>query len=188
MLWQCEENDETWWSNKNIVKCVTMLLNRLKLSFFNRHLPHYFIREINLFHNVADELISYGQAVLESLCAYPIVCIEEVSDICVSEYALENNKSNKEISLKHKLNLLLSSAKLREKLGVDEYKDKCPNMQALISGEAMGFWRILFEEQIMPDFFPGVPTDSFNDLMETINPIFSNISDILSDWFKKNMD
>ena len=41
MLWQCEENDETWWSERSIVNCRSVLLNKLKDSFSNKHLRHY---------------------------------------------------------------------------------------------------------------------------------------------------
>ena len=78
MLWQCEEHDEKWWSNESIMSCIFTLLDRLKMSFSNKCLPHYFIRDINLFDNVAEELVLYGQAILESICADPTICIKEV--------------------------------------------------------------------------------------------------------------
>ena len=53
MLWQCEDNKESCWSNQKITSCVSTLLNRLKMSFSSRYLPHYFIRDINLLDNVA---------------------------------------------------------------------------------------------------------------------------------------
>ena len=95
MMWQCEENDETWWSDKTTVKCVSVLLNRLKVSFYKKHLPHYFIRELNLFDNMADELVLYGQAVLESICADPVICIEEV----LKSYDIEETEMNQETIL-----------------------------------------------------------------------------------------
>ena len=47
MLWQCEDNDESWWCKEKITSCVSTLLKRLKVSFFTKYLPHYFIRDIN---------------------------------------------------------------------------------------------------------------------------------------------
>ena len=189
MLWQCEENDETWWSNKSIVKCVSVLLNRLKLSFFKRYLPHYFIREINLFHDVADELVLYGQAVLESLCADPIVCIEDVLEFYIPEYPFANNKNNVETRLKPKLNFLSLAAQLPEAVEIDEEKCKDYFMQR-ITGGGMNLFKTFFEG-LMPNLVPGIPTDSlsekntsrdkeinFDDLMETIHLEFSDVFDI----------
>ena len=190
MLWQCEENDETWWSNKSIAKCVSVLLNRLKLSFFNKHLPHYFIREINLFHDVADELVLYGQAVLESLCADPIVCIEEVLEFYVFEYPFTTNETNAETGLKPKLNFLSLSAQLPETFEIDEEKYKDQFMQRIIGGGGMNLFKTV-SGGLISNLFPGIPTDSlsqkntsqdkqinFDDLMEMINLEFSDIFDI----------
>ena len=77
MLWQCEEHDEKWWSNESIISCIFTLLDRLKISFPNKCLSHYFIRDINLFDSVAAELVLYVQAILESICADPAICIRE---------------------------------------------------------------------------------------------------------------
>ena len=189
MLWQCEENDETWWSNKSIVKCVSVLLNRLKLSFFKRYLPHYFIREINLFHDVSDELVLYGQAVLESLCADPIVCIEDVLEFYIPEYPFANNKNNVETRLKPKLNFLSLAAQLPEAVEIDEEKCKDYFMQR-ITGGGMNLFKTFFEG-LMPNLVPGIPADSlsekntsrdkeinFDDLMETIHLEFSDVFDI----------
>ena len=78
MLWQCEENDATWWCERSIVNSISVLLEKLKESLYNKHLRHYFIPDINLLDNVSDELLLYGQAILESICADPIICIAEV--------------------------------------------------------------------------------------------------------------
>lgn len=59
MLWKCQVTE------RNIINCISVLLNSLKTAFYNRHLSHYFIRDINLFDNVADEIVLYGQAILE---------------------------------------------------------------------------------------------------------------------------
>ena len=94
MLWQCEENDEKWWSNADIISCIFILLDRLRISFFNMCLPHYFICDINLFNNVAEELILYGQAILESICAEPTICIKEVLEGLFGKEP-ENDTGNK---------------------------------------------------------------------------------------------
>ena len=78
MLWQCKDNNESWWSNEKITSCVSTLSNRLKVSFSSKYFPHYFILDINLPDNVAAELIHYGQATLESIWADPTVCMLEI--------------------------------------------------------------------------------------------------------------
>ena len=78
MLWQCKDNNESWWSNEKITSCVSTLSNRLKVSFSSKYFPHYFILDINLPGNVAAELIHYGQAALESIWADPTVCMLEI--------------------------------------------------------------------------------------------------------------
>ena len=95
MLWQCEEHDDKWWSNESIMSCIFALLDRLKMSFFNKCLPHYFIRDINLFDNVAEELVLYGQAILDSICADPPICIREVLEKHFGK-APRNTKENKQ--------------------------------------------------------------------------------------------
>ena len=100
ILWQCEEHDEKWWSNESIMSCIFALLDRLKICFSNKCLPHYFIRDINLFDNVAEELVLYGQAVLESICADPAICIREVLEKYFGKaprHKKENKKSEPEL-------------------------------------------------------------------------------------------
>ena len=190
MLWQCEEKDEAWWSNESTVKCVSVLLNRLKMSFYNKHLSHYFIREINLFHNVADELVLYGRATLESICGDPIDCIEEVlkfyPDVEESE---TNNETLAETGLESKLNMPLLIAEAQEKLKVVEEKHK-DQTQPKILGGGIKLLKIMFEE-LMPKLFPGVPTGNFSegkylhnseinfdDLIRTVESGFSEAFDI----------
>lgn len=95
MLWQCEEHDEKWWSNESIISCIFNLLDRLKMSFSNKCLSHYFIRDINLFDSVAAELVLYGQAILESICADPAICIREALENYFGK-APRNKKENKQ--------------------------------------------------------------------------------------------
>ena len=190
MLWQCEENDETWWSNRSTVKCVSVLLNRLKLSFYKKNLPHYFIREINLFDNIASELVLYGQAILESICVDPIVCIEEVLEFYPDVEETEtSNETIAETGLECKLNMPLLIAEAQEKLKVVEEKHK-DQTQPKILGGAINLFKTMFEE-LMPKLFPGVPTGNFseennlhssevnfNDLIKTVESGFSEAFDI----------
>ena len=190
MLWQCEENDETWWSDKSMVKCISVLLNRLKMSFFNKHLPHYFIHEINLFDNVIDELVLYGQAVLESICADPIICIEEVLEFYDTEETETDNETMTEkfSESKLKLPLLLAEAQEQIKLAVEKYKAQQPAMKIL--GRPM---KLLFEK-LVPYFFSGVPTSSFleeNDLLDSHNffdDFIKAIESVFSDTFDIPLD
>ena len=161
MLWQCEENDETWWSDNSIVKCVSILLNRLKISFFNKHLSHYFIREINLFDNVADELVLYGQAILESICADPIVCIEEVLKFYDDEKLETSNETISETCLEDKLNMPLLIAEGQKKLEKikEKYKDET---QPKIPEEMMKILKIMYNE-LLPKLFLEVPTENVSE-------------------------
>lgn len=59
MLWKYQVTE------RNMINCISVSLNSLKKASYNRHLSHYFIRDINLFANVADEIVLYGQAILE---------------------------------------------------------------------------------------------------------------------------
>ena len=189
MMWQCEEKDEAWWSNKSLVKCTSVLLNRLKVAFFNKHLPHYFIPEINLFRNVSDELVLYGQAILESICVDPVVCIEEVLEFYGFEDTMANNENTSETGLKPKLNIYSLMAQLPKTIEVVEEKHKDQTQQR-DTGGAMNLFETAFKN-LMPNLLPGVPTDNlseentsrdneinFDDLIETINPEFSHIFDI----------
>ena len=65
------------------------------MSFSNKYLPHYFIRDINLFDNVAAELVLYGQDILESICADPAICIREALENYFGK-APRNKKENKQ--------------------------------------------------------------------------------------------
>ena len=189
MLWQCEENDETWWSDKSIVKCVSVLLNRLKVSFFNKHLSHYFIREINLFDKVADELVLYGQAILESICADPIVCIEEVLEFYDNKELEANNETISETCLEYKLNMPLLIAEAQEEL--KKIKEKYNGRtQPKIPEGVINLFEIMSKE-LLPKLFPEVPTENiskanylqdseinFNDLIKTVESGFSDAFDI----------
>lgn len=54
----------------------------------------FLICDINLFDNVAEELVLYGQTILESVCAEPTIFIKEVLEELFGK-ALENGKGNK---------------------------------------------------------------------------------------------
>ena len=173
MLWQCEENDETWWSDKSTVKCVSALLNRLKVSFYNKHLSHYFIREMNLYDNIADELVLHGQAVLESICADPIICIEEVLE-SIKEAAM-NQEIIPETDLKEYMSCLTA-----EKIRLVVEHLPLPKIVCK-----------LVYEKVIPKLFPEIPIGSFSeenhlqdsenffdDIIKAVESVFSNTFDI----------
>ena len=173
MLWQCEENDETWWSDKSTVKCVSALLNRLKVSFYNKHLSHYFIREMNLYDNIADELVLHGQAVLESICADPIICIEEVLE-SVKEAAM-NQEIIPETDSKEYMSCLTA-----EKIRLVVEHLPLPKIVCK-----------LVYKKVIPKLFPEIPIGSFSeenhlqdsekffdDVIKAVESVFSNTFDI----------
>ena len=152
MLWQCEENDETWWPERAIVSCISVLLNRLKESFYNKHLPHYFIRDINLFDNIDNELILHGQAILLSICADPIICIEEVVEKLVREWSEKDSKTFPETNTKYKVNMPLMIAKFQEIIKEQKEKYKDTNLPPIF-GTALNISQT-FSEEVMPKLFP----------------------------------
>ena len=148
MLWQCEENDATWWSERSVVNCISVLLEKLKESLYNKHLRHYFIRDINLLDNVADELLLYGQAILESICADPIICIAEV----VEELnGFERPKTNNKISPKSDPDYKSNNSSI-----LDVYMKGCKNVLDAMSNLSYPGENVEHRRQ------------NFTDLMETI--------------------
>ena len=182
MLWQCEENYENWWSERTIVSCISVLMNKLKESFYNKHLPHYFIRDINLFDNIADELVFYGQAILESICAEPIIYIEEVVEILVGKFSEKESKTTLKTDSECKLNIPLL---------IEEFiKVKNDSNVPIILRPIINTFQTLFEE-VMPQLFPGVTDvqrenvsqeskidEIIDDIMETAKHGISNLFDI----------
>ena len=159
MLWQCEENDATWWSERGIVNCISVLLKKLKESLYNKHLRHYFIRDINLLDNVADELLLYGQAIVESICADPIVCIAQV----VEELnGFKRPKTNNKISPKPDPDFKSNNSSMLE-----VYVKGCKNVLNTLSN--------------LPD--PGENFErgrqNFIDLMKSVTEEFSQPFDII---------
>ena len=184
MLWQCEENDETWWSERTIVSCISILLNRLKESFYNKHLPHYFIRDINLFDNIDNELILRGQAILLSICADPIICTEQVVEKLVREWSEKDSKTFPETNTKYKVNMPLMIAKFQEIIKEQKEKYKDTNLPPIF-GTALNISQT-FSEEVMPKLFPektevqgeNVSQDSdinFDDIKGKIKCYFSDI-------------
>ena len=113
MLWQCKVNNATWWSERNVINCISVLVNRLKKSLYNRHLPHYFVQDINLFDNLAGELILYGQAILESSrtnLGLHNFFIEEVVERLVGESSEKGSKINLKTDIKYNINILVTIA------------------------------------------------------------------------------
>ena len=181
LLWQCEENDETWWSERRIVSCISVLLNRLKESFYNKHLPHYFIRDINLFDNVDDELVLYGQAILESICADPIICIAEVFEKTVVEKSEKSDKNSPKTDFEFKLNMPQIIAEAQEciKDKKEEFKDA--NAPALF-GTSINLLQTMFEK-VMPQLFPGVPEDQGENISHNSDINLDEIAEIVKHEF-----
>ena len=182
MLWQCEDNDETWWSDRTIVRCISVLLNRLKESFYNKYLPHYFIREINLFDNIADELILHGQAILLSICADPIICVEEVVEKLVGKRSEKGSKTIPKCNTQFKVNMPLAIAKLPEIIKEQKQKHK----DTPILGTIFDISQTL-SEVVMPQLFPratevqgeNVSQDSEINFDDAKGKINREISDML---------
>ena len=130
MLWLCEEHEESWWSDRSIVSCVSVILNRLRDSFCDKRLAHYFIRDLNLFGNIDDELVRYGQAILESICADPLICIQEVLELVIVYQPKRGDKTWSNVELKQAPNIPLVIAEFREAIKMREikYKDNLFNM------------------------------------------------------------
>ena len=157
-------------------------MNKLKESFYNKHLPHYFIRDINLFDNIADELIFYGQAILESICAEPIIYIEEVVEILVGKFSEKESKTTLKTDSECKLNIPLL---------IEEFiKVKNDSNVPIILRPIINTFQTLFEE-VMPQLFPGVTDvqrenvsqeskidEIIDDIMETAKHGISNLFDI----------
>ena len=191
MLWQCEENNETWWSERSTLNCISVLLNKLKESFYNKHLRHYFIRDINLFDDIDDELILYGQAILESICADPIVCIEEVVKKLVGKRSKKVSTTTQTNDFEYKLNMPLIVSELQE--NVKALKEKCQEDSHVptICAPVINTFQTFFEE-LIPQLFPGVTevlgdhasVDSeinIDDVADKIKLGFSDIFDITLD-------
>ena len=122
MLWLCEEHEESWWSNRNIVNCVSVILNRLKDSFWDKCLAHYFIHDLNLFENIDHELVRYGQAILESICADPLICIQEVLELIIVYQPKRGGKTWSSVELKQAPEMPLVIAEFREAIKMREIK------------------------------------------------------------------
>ena len=124
MLWLCEEHDESWWSDRSILSCVSVILNRLKASFCEKGLAHYFIRDLNLFDNIDDELVRYGQAILESICADPHICIQEVLELITVYQPKQGGKPWPSFELEQAPDMALMIAEFREAIKRTEIKYK----------------------------------------------------------------
>ena len=190
MLWQCEENNETWWSERSKVNCISILLNKLKESFYNKQLRHYFIRDINLLDNVDYELILFSQAILESICAEPIICIEEV----IKELEGKSPEMGSETTLKtdfeFKLNIPLIISEFKESIKAEKQECKNSNVPTIYE-PIINILESSLEEVVL-QLFPGVTEvqgenasgDSdinIDDMGDKIKRVFSDIFDISLD-------
>ena len=57
MLWFLEENRVDMWSEKNIWHLVALFFDKVYQAVKDRHLPNYFIPEMNLLMNCAEEVM-----------------------------------------------------------------------------------------------------------------------------------
>ena len=75
MLFVCESHNEEWWGDlgdsSKMSTCVLELLEFLKTALKKRHLPNYFIRNINLFLDYPEKLLEKAFVVTESMTKFP---------------------------------------------------------------------------------------------------------------------
>ena len=75
MLFVCESHSEEWWGDlgdsSKIATCVSELLEFLKTALKNRHLPNYFIRNMNLFLDYPEKLLERAFVVTDSIIKFP---------------------------------------------------------------------------------------------------------------------
>ena len=146
------------------------------MSFYDKHLSHYFIREINIYDNIADEPVLHGQAVLESICTDSIICIEEVLE------SIKETEMNQETIPKTdwKENMSLSAVRMQEKI------------RLVVDGPTLPeIYDKLVSEKVMSKLFPKIPIGSFSeenhlqdseiffdDFIKAVESVFSNTFDI----------
>ena len=164
MLWLCEEHKESWWSDRSIVSCVSVILNRMKDSFCNKRLAHYFIRDLNLFENIDDELVRYGQAILESICADPLICIQEVLELVIVYQPKRDGKTWSSAELKQAPDMPLVIAEFREAIKMREIKYK----DNLFSMPLVKILKDMCEEKVA-EFLPEAYEKSYSIPEENIS-------------------
>ena len=75
MLFVCERHSEEWWGDlsdsSKMATCILELLEFLKTALKKRHLPNYFIRNMNLFLDYPEKLLERVFVVTESMIKFP---------------------------------------------------------------------------------------------------------------------
>ena len=105
-----------------------------------------------MFDDVDDELILYGQAILESICADPIVCMEEVVKKLVGNRSEKGSTTTLTNDLE-KLSMPLMLSEFQE--SIKALKEKCQKGVPTKWATAINTLQTSFEE-VMPQLFPGV--------------------------------
>ena len=211
MLWQCESSTEDWWQQKSVPDCVIGTLEKFKTCFYQRNLQHYFIRDLNLFSNIPEELISYGTAIIESICLDPLTCIKDVLVNLVqwqSKYKSKTDKQSEQKSssdvstktlgrdmsedqIKQEANIPLSIAEFRETIKIREKKFKnIPEKQGALAllrrtydKEMRERWPKQFEESLSIQTSYTEGNISFHLLFNSIDQDL-NFTNIISIRFK----
>ena len=135
-----------------------------------------------MFDNIADELILHGQAILLSICADPIICIEEVVEKLVGKRSEKGSKTIPKSNTQFKVNMPLTIAKLPEI--IKEQKEK--HKDTPILGTIFDISQTL-SEVVMPQLFPratevqgeNVSQDSEINFDDAKGKINREISDML---------
>ena len=75
MMWACEDEDEEFWTESNMMSCVSFLLYQLKMALQKSCLQHYFIDNLNLLQDVEplfmDNIIQKVTSILQNPNRYP---------------------------------------------------------------------------------------------------------------------
>ena len=68
MMWACEQKHKSVWNKDNITNCVIGVMDDLLHAMCERRLPHYFVPQINLFHEViSDEKMKQEMKFVQNL-------------------------------------------------------------------------------------------------------------------------
>ena len=84
-----------------------------------------------MFDNVDNELVLCGQAILESICADPIICIEDVFEKIVVKISEKGTKTSPKTDFEFKLNMPLMIGEAQECINAKKEEFKDANAPAL---------------------------------------------------------
>ena len=56
-FWVCEGTPDVHWTDENLGACLLQVLDELMSAVASKHLPHYFMRHINIFEDKDDEIL-----------------------------------------------------------------------------------------------------------------------------------